>query len=811
MFPGKPGPLHTSKAKDIKMNSPLRGLLRELSLEQVVEMASMFSFLDSTTSKLLGTRKVIAQVENSNWSSSFTLESAGVIQTLSVNHAELGVLELSFKINTAPGRLSSYTKIVRFSPRFVVINKLLLPARIIQVNGFRSEQQVPIDIDHGHMRPFHLPTLFGERQLAIQLAGPWVRSVAFDIDKLGSYTMTINRKTETSKLNHILTRGAPEYNVTFESGEIGIWFETDWDLQIVVMRLKPGSYAATRTDVTVGDVLLFIDDVPVKDMSFEDVMRKLKLLQADRGSKLTFQTVEQKLRLIRESAKSQPPENSKDTNSKQGEKRTSLLNRRKGSVQSRKPNVDKSSIESAAMMIQPYEDKGSIPITVEMRVVDSSVFMILTELDTSARPEYRVVNNSHCNIIHYRQKSVRDGWWQSLEPGMSAPYIWDNPIKSHKLLIRIGRNTLCPTDTYNSTDEKRLLFFSSNTSEKYTELLNFDDIGSEEYISVPGVEGKLKAQVFSEGPTKVLKVFPASSTQDESELSFTIAFLDNQIAVLEKLAYNIKSSVGLYESSEGQVILRDHMNDAQDEIIKAQLRLLEVGDEWASDERRMVTTCVPFQSLFGPIITRQDQILVEVISTAGTKQTTLGGNNETYCELSLRIENATLPKHFRQLRRTYINDECVDPKWDNQVFIFDVPVKPQQSIRGYCVRVKVKKKSYIGPDDFLGQADIQFASLESENELRGWFPLQPMKSSIKSSPQSLEVSGSIKLRVQWIYSAKAFVQHISKAVDRRIDYLNDNLQIQQRILKTKVNATANVPVSRNSSIANVRKKKTRVG
>lgn len=228
----------------------------------------------------------------------------------------------------------------------------------------------------------------------------------------------------------------------------------------------------------------------------------------------------------------------------------------------------------------------------------------------------------------------------------------------------------------------------------------------------------------------------------------------------------------------------------------------------------MLTTRVPFQSLFGPIITRQDQILVEVISTAGTKQVSLGGTNETYCELSLRIENASLSKHYKQKQKTYVNDESLNPKWEKQVFLFNVPVKPEQSIRGYCVRVKVKNKSYVGPDNFLGQADIQFASLNDENELRGWFPLQPQKSSIKSSPQSLEVSGSIKLRVQWVHSAKALTQHVRKAINRRIDYLSDSLQIQQRVLKTVVNATANVPpLTRAASTMSLsgRKKKSRQG
>ena len=228
------------------------------------------------------------------------------------------------------------------------------------------------------------------------------------------------------------------------------------------------------------------------------------------------------------------------------------------------------------------------------------------------------------------------------------------------------------------------------------------------------------------------------------------------------------------------------------------------------EENSGLTTRVPFLSLFGPLITRQDQILVEVLSTAGTKQVSLGGTNETYCELSLRMENASIAKHFKQKQKTFVNDEALNPKWEKQIFIFDVPVKPEQSIRGYCVRVKVKNKSYIGSDNFLGQADIQFASLENETELRGWFPLQPQKNSIKSSPQSLEVSGSIKLRVQWVHSAKALTQHIRKAINKRIDFLSDSLHIQQRVLKTVVNATANVPPLTRAASININGRKTKL-
>lgn len=80
VFPGMPGPLHSSVVAAIHLTSPLQTLLHDLNLEQIVEMSSMFNFIEDTESRLIGTQKVIAQLDDSSWSSAFTLESAGVNQ-----------------------------------------------------------------------------------------------------------------------------------------------------------------------------------------------------------------------------------------------------------------------------------------------------------------------------------------------------------------------------------------------------------------------------------------------------------------------------------------------------------------------------------------------------------------------------------------------------------------------------------------------------------------------------------------------------------------------------------------------------------
>ena len=133
------------------------------------------------------------------------------------------------------------------------------------------------------------------------------------------------------------------------------------------------------------------------------------------------------------------------------------------------------------------------------------------------------------------------------------------------------------------------------------------------------------------------------------------------------------------------------------------------------------------------------------------------------CECSC---NLCFRKLYQQKQSTYLNDQTLDPIWMDQVFHFRVPDLSTEPIRGYYIRVVVKSRSIIGEDTFLGQADIPFSSLLSEEELFGWFPLKPKKYSIRASPESLRVTGSIKLRLQWIHSVKSLVDHTVTAVKR---------------------------------------------
>ena len=57
----------------------------------------------------------------SKFSKSFIVDGILLNQSVSMYCSNGRVLEISVSVNTAPGILEPYTKIVRFSPKFVIV------------------------------------------------------------------------------------------------------------------------------------------------------------------------------------------------------------------------------------------------------------------------------------------------------------------------------------------------------------------------------------------------------------------------------------------------------------------------------------------------------------------------------------------------------------------------------------------------------------------------------------------------------------------------------------------------------------------
>ncbi len=103
----------------------------------------------------------------------------------------------------------------------------------------------------------------------------------------------------------------------------------------------------------------------------------------------------------------------------------------------------------------------------------------------------------------------------------------------------------------------------------------------------------------------------------------------------------------------------------------------------------------------------------------------------------------------------------MDPTWIGQRFVLNVPQKAAAESRGFSLRVIVKCKSSIALDASLGKADIQFSCLREENVLEGWFPLRPARAN---HVYAMNISGSIKLRLQWVHSDVGYANYLIREI-----------------------------------------------
>jgi hypothetical protein len=242
IFPGQPGPLESDSSDQFLMRAPTR--------EELIDMAFMFNFNEDVG--ILGSNTICLQVNDSEWSRSFSLDSVGVNQQISAQDVSGNVHELGFKISMAQGRLGNFTKIVRFWPRFVLVNTFPVSVKIWQHSSIRATAQAA-DMSSGLVRvtevppdsskTFHLPTASAARKLCIEVSEEWQRSVSFSIDEVQDCTLRVQRKIDPSLPNHVVTRSAAEYDVEVK-GEIGLWLETDWNHKdIVVKECKKGNWS----------------------------------------------------------------------------------------------------------------------------------------------------------------------------------------------------------------------------------------------------------------------------------------------------------------------------------------------------------------------------------------------------------------------------------------------------------------------------------------------------------------------------------------------------------------------------------------
>ena len=181
----------------------------------------------------------------------------------------------------------------------------------------------------------------------------------------------------------------------------------------------------------------------------------------------------------------------------------------------------------------------------------------------------------------------------------------------------------------------------------------------------------------------------------------------------------------------------------------------------------------------GVCIEKCHQLLVEVVEGCGLKAHNLGGMSNPYAEVYLK-------NHFKKVmlrkvkHRTYYIEKSVHPKWTNQIFVIDIPQQAVQTTRGYSVRVRLKDFEFLGTGNFLGQCDVQLNSLAGQQETVGWFPLTARTGKVFQRSSNEKVSGSVKLRLQWIHSTPSLLKYRHNFLTTRLETLETKRKNAQK-------------------------------
>jgi hypothetical protein len=716
-------------------------------------------------------------------------------------------------------------------------------------------------IGPSELTPFHLPDSRGERQLRVDLGGPWNITASVASDFPGEHTLKVSEAVDLRLLNHVSTRAAPKYKILLPppdetgigqwDGELGVYFETDWggDRKIIVKGTKRGKYAFNHTDIHIGDELLRIDGVSVFRMTFAETMKLLKE-RLNHVAALYSQQLQQK-------AEDQP---------KKGLRRLSLTVIRRGTPGYSKPNDGSEAMGPKAthltLTFRTLEERlrklrvkagreGSGPaskfvrhasqrhiqnpterspgnstegalvstvgdISVEMKSLHNTMFVILRPQDKE-NPPFCIQNRSINYTVFYRQRGCDGHPWNHLKPGESRPYAWEEPMKSKKLTVRVAAHSqefarndasshldsasengtdINDSDTNATTADlekrsirtaklKQALAYQFVDGEERGEYgssvtVRLEEIGFKNFLPLPAKDSPrnsqdrrkfLNCEVDTDGGTRLLIISDETESEDDR-------------GVLNKHVQTLKKQITHEETRLANLqILRHALDEAPDEaFIKPREESFSRDPDskeakFESSKERDVAVENDAQRLVEDFsedstITHTHQVVVEVLEAVGLNPTDFIGSCNPYCELSLKGRSKSRKNLFQRKKqqKTYFVEKSLRPKWTDQIFVFQVPRAAVNVTRGHSIEVKVRNFRYVGQHPILGQASVHFGSVRDQRELEGWYPLagRTGRGDVESAPASEWGRGSVKLRVQWVYTIPALLDYFILLSERRL-------------------------------------------
>merc|ERR1712226_1414762 len=111
-------------------------------------------------------------------------------------------------------------------------------------------------------------------------------------------------------------------------------------------------------------------------------------------------------------------------------------------------NKRKNSSKIDLLLPKTRKDKGHLNATIKnteqmvgisMRLIHQSIFVFVHPFNDN--PPYRIENRSINHVVYFRQRGCQNHPWNSLSPGETLSYTWEEPMKTKKLSVRVGNQS----------------------------------------------------------------------------------------------------------------------------------------------------------------------------------------------------------------------------------------------------------------------------------------------------------------------------------------------------------------------------------
>ena len=212
--------------------------------------------------------------------------------------------------------------------------------------------------------------------------------------------------------------------------------------------------------------------------------------------------------------------------------------------------------------------------------------------------------------------------------------------------------------------------------------VRLEEIGYRNFLPVPSTESGrnaskkrqfLNCEVDTDGGTRLLVVSDDAGAEDERTM------MNRHLETLKKqISYEQERASSLHSL---RYLLAQPIPDRNTRVVGEICEPVSPGDATSiqaervagieTDARRLVED-YPEDST----ISCRHQVVIEVLEAVGLNASDFVGNCNPYCEIFLKGRSKSR-KHFFQKRRnkrkTYYIEKSLDPKWTDQVFVFDVP------------------------------------------------------------------------------------------------------------------------------------------